>query len=122
MTHPPKSQLLSVALVITVGFLAISECDAANYYIDSVGGNDENIGLSTNAASKSHTMVENAKLQPGDTVRFVNGGESDYHLSRDSRLRGAALNLSQDYSKDFEDNPLPDDGPWDVGAFQYRGK
>jgi hypothetical protein len=52
----------------------------------------------------------------------VNGGESDYHLSKDSRLRGAALNLSKDYSEDFEGNPLPDDGPWDVGAFQYRSE
>ena len=73
MTHPPKSQLLSVALVIAAGFIATSECDAANYYIDSVGGNDGNTGLSANAAWKSHTMVEDAKLQPGDTVGFARG-------------------------------------------------
>jgi hypothetical protein len=73
MSHPPKSQLLSVALVIAAGFIATSECDAANYYIDSVGGNDGNTGLSANAAWKSHTMVEDAKLQPGDTVGFARG-------------------------------------------------
>jgi hypothetical protein len=55
-------------------------------------------------------------------VSFVKGKESDYHLSKDSPLRGAALNLSKEYAKDFEGNPLPGTGPWDVGAFQYRDK
>jgi hypothetical protein len=55
-------------------------------------------------------------------VNFVKGKESDYHISKDSPLRGAALNLSKEYDKDFEGNPLPGKGPWDVGAFQYRDK
>ena len=63
MTHPPKSQLLSVSLVIAAGFMAISECDAANYYIDSVGGNDGNTGLSANAAITSG-IVRTLNWQP----------------------------------------------------------
>ena len=50
-------------------------------------------------------------------VDFVRGEESNYHLSENSPLRGAAQNLSQHYSKDFEGNDLPLEGPWDVGAY-----
>ena len=51
-------------------------------------------------------------------VHFVSGGVSDYHLSENSPLRGAAQNLSEFYSGDFEGNALPVEGPWDVGAYQ----
>ena len=53
-------------------------------------------------------------------VNFVDGKSSDYHLSKKSPLRGVAQNLSEVYSKDFEGNALPVDGPWDIGALQYR--
>ncbi len=53
-------------------------------------------------------------------VNFVDGGSSDYHLSKKSPLRGVAQNLSKVYSKDFEGNVLPVNGPWDIGALQYR--
>ena len=55
-------------------------------------------------------------------VSFVKGKESDYHLTKNSPLRGAALNLSEHYSKDFEGNPLHAHEAWDVGALQYRGE
>jgi hypothetical protein len=54
-------------------------------------------------------------------VKFVNGGDSDYHLSQSSQLIGAAQNLSDHYSTDFEGKPLPVNGQWDVGALQYSG-
>jgi hypothetical protein len=54
-------------------------------------------------------------------IDFVSGKDSDYHLTGDSPLRGAAQNLSEFYSTDFEGNSLPDSGAWDVGAFQYQG-
>jgi hypothetical protein len=54
-------------------------------------------------------------------VNFVNGGNSDYHLSENSPLRGVAQNLSDFYSEDFEGKPLAVDGQWDVGALQYSG-
>ena len=55
--------------------------------------------------------------EPG-LVHFVNGGNSDYHLSENSPLRGVAQNLSGLYSEDFEGSALPMDGPWDVGAYK----
>jgi hypothetical protein len=43
------------------------------YYIDSIGGNDTNDGLSQQTAWKSHFKVESADLQPGDSVLFARG-------------------------------------------------
>jgi hypothetical protein len=54
-------------------------------------------------------------------VNFVNGGNSDYHLTENSPLRGVGQNLSEYYSTDFEGNPLPESGAWDVCAIQYQG-
>ncbi len=48
---------------------------------------------------------------------FDRGKESDYRLSEDSPLRGAGINLSEFYSTDFWGNPLPGEGPWNVGAY-----
>jgi hypothetical protein len=56
-----------------------------------------------------------------ELVNFVSGEDSDYHLSANSPLIGVAQNLSDYYSTDFEGNPLPDSGAWDVGAIQYQG-
>ena len=44
----------------------------------------------------------------------------DFHLTCDSPLRGKAINLSELYAVDFEGNPLPETGPWDVGALQAQ--
>jgi hypothetical protein len=54
-------------------------------------------------------------------VGFFAGGDSDYHLSLNSPLRSVAQNLSEFYSEDFDGNPLPDSGAWDIGALQFRG-
>ena len=43
----------------------------------------------------------------------------DYHLKADSPLRGKAINLSELYTSDFDGNPLPKTGNWDIGAIQY---
>ena len=53
-------------------------------------------------------------------VNLTNGGNSNYHLTVNSPLRGVGLNLSsQGYTIDFEGKPLPTSGAWDVGAYQY---
>ena len=48
-------------------------CCAANYYIDSVEGSDDNNGLSTSSPWKSHGKVESASLAAGDVVHFKKG-------------------------------------------------
>ena len=49
-------------------------------------------------------------------IHFVPGKECDYHPAGDSPLRGAGINLSPQYTTDFEGKPLPQSGPWNVGA------
>lgn len=46
--------------------------------------------------------------------------DGDYHLTGDSPLRGKGTNLSSVYSVDFEGNPLPNTGAWDIGALKYK--
>jgi hypothetical protein len=53
-------------------------------------------------------------------VNFVPGMESDYHPGDGSPLLGAGVNLSAYYKTDFEGKPLPEEGPWDVGAIRSR--
>ena len=43
----------------------------------------------------------------------------DFRLRSDSPLRGKGQNLSKYYSADFDGNPLPKNGAWDIGAFRY---
>jgi hypothetical protein len=47
---------------------------AATYYVDSAGGNDENIGTSTNAAWQSLAKVNATTFQPGDSILFIADG------------------------------------------------
>jgi hypothetical protein len=57
-------------------------------------------------------------------ISFINAGDSDYHLTEASPLRGTGQNLSSEfysfYSTDFEGKALPESGEWDVGALQYE--
>lgn len=52
---------------------------------------------------------------------LINLSDGDYHLAYDSPLRGNGINLNEYYSCDFDGNILPQNGAWDVGAFQYQG-
>jgi hypothetical protein len=45
----------------------------------------------------------------------------NFRLRGDSPLQRKALNLSKYYTTDFAGNPLPETGPWDIGAFSYGG-
>ncbi len=77
----PMTKLVLFCFLI----LAIQGCDSNNkpesaqrisqskYYIDSQLGDDNNSGNSRDSAWKSHTKVESANLQPGDTVYFGRG-------------------------------------------------
>ncbi len=52
--------------------------------------------------------------------RLVDLPRQDFHLQADSPLRGKAINLSEFYQSDFDGHPLPKNGNWDIGAFQYH--
>ena len=54
----------------------------------------------------------------GDPL-LVDLQKGDYHLKEDSPLRGKGINLSKLYKTDFDGNPLPKTGNWDIGAIQY---
>ena len=62
------------SLFISLIIVIVDSGQAQNsYYIDSQTGNDQNSGLLEKSPWKSHTMVESAALQPGDTVCFARG-------------------------------------------------
>lgn len=73
MTDRRKSQVLSVAVFVVATVFPVSHSCAANYYIDSVGGNDSNSGTSTITPWKSHVKAQTASLAAGDTVHFKRG-------------------------------------------------
>jgi len=54
-------------------------------------------------------------------LHFMSGVDCDYHPGENSPLIGRALNLSEFYTEDFEGNPLPLEGLWNVGAYQAVG-
>ena len=65
-----KQALILSALI---GIFAASHCSAAEYYIDSAAGSDDNNGLSKTAPWKSHAKVSSVVLMPGDVVFFKTG-------------------------------------------------
>ena len=65
-----------------------------------------------------NNLFLSATTDPG----FVNAAAGDFHLRADSPLRGKGVNLSSDpYASitDFDGNPRPIEGNWDIGAYEY---
>jgi len=50
------------------------------YYVDSDNGNDTNNGMSEESAWQSLSVVEKAKLLPGDAVKFKRGSKFSRRL------------------------------------------
>ncbi len=67
--------------------------------------------MDTNKNYFPETMAGNGN--PG-LVNILNG---DYHLLKNSPLRGKGINLSEYYNVDFDGNPLPSSGVWNIGAY-----
>ena len=63
-------QLLMISFLSLGSFTA---AQAANYYVDSAGGSDANIGTSSAAPWQSLGMVNSTAFQPGDTINFKRG-------------------------------------------------
>ncbi|MCH5377649.1 MAG: hypothetical protein JJ992_27140, partial [Planctomycetes bacterium] len=53
---------------------SVSSGKGTTYYVDSQGGKDSNSGRSERTPWRSLQRVNDAPLQPGDTVRFKCGG------------------------------------------------
>jgi hypothetical protein len=79
---------------------------------------ENNWYLNINNWSEIHWDASQAGSGDPGLVDLANG---DYHLNSDSPLLGKGTNLSEYYSVDYEGNPLPDNGAWDIGAFQFQG-
>jgi len=63
-----------------------------NYYIDAVGGNDNNTGHSPEEAWKTLTNINNFVFQPGDSILFRAGHEwTGYFSARGSGLPGQPI-------------------------------
>ena len=77
---------------------------------------ENNWYLNINDWSENHWDPYQAGSGDPGLVDLENG---DYHLKSDSPLRGKGVNLSEYYSVDYEGNPLPKNGAWDVGALQF---
>ena len=70
-----RSQYLLSLILMAIAFLHASTAIAANYYIDSQGGSNESDGLKPSTAWKSHTMLQEVTLRPGDIVMFKRGSQ-----------------------------------------------
>ena len=66
-------ELQSLTLFLVVSCALVTHCIAADYYIDSVDGSDNNDGLSILKPWKSHMKAESASLAAGDVVHFKKG-------------------------------------------------
>lgn len=62
-----------LAILCFVSCALVAPCTAADYFIDSVNGSDDNDGLSKNKPWKSHGKVESVELAAGDAVHFKKG-------------------------------------------------
>jgi hypothetical protein len=70
----PDNCLTSLILLAGIAiFLCPFPANATNYYVDSIGGNDNNPGDSASRAWKTIAKVNSAALKPGDSVLFSCG-------------------------------------------------
>ncbi len=79
-----KKHLAKVLSTLVVGLLLLSlslpggkavvHADNKAYYVDAVGGNDANSGLSESAPWKTVAKVNSTTFQPGDRILFKAGG------------------------------------------------
>ena len=67
--------LAVVTVVVSLAFFAYAEETGATYYVDSVNGNDSNIGTDINNPVKTVDGLVGAEFIPGTAVLFKNGGE-----------------------------------------------
>ncbi len=70
-------KVLSIILCLIISFSVASPAYAhapTTYYIDSVNGDDSNIGTSEAAAWKKVANVQGDKLSYGDKIFFKRGG------------------------------------------------
>lgn len=66
--------LLMLALVVSIpAWTATTYANNTTYYVDSVGGNDSNNGLSIGAPWQTLTKVNSTSFQPGDKILFKSG-------------------------------------------------
>jgi len=63
-----------IAMMSALVIGAVTPADAANYYVDSVAGNDARTGLSDAASWQSLSKVNGFAFNPGDVVSFKRGG------------------------------------------------
>lgn len=73
-------------------FLFATPIFARNYFVNSISGNDANVGTDRKLPWKSLVKVNEASFQPGDTVNFERGSGWDIGLEiKDSGLSGNPL-------------------------------
>jgi len=77
---------------------------------------DNNWYFKENDPGAVHWDTHQAGSGDPGLVDLENG---DYHLKSDSPLRGKGSNLSEYYTVDYDGKPLPKNGAWDIGAFQF---
>ena len=70
-----NGRLSATALLASAIFAGLTtQAVAAEYFVDSVDGNDNAAGTSEATAWKTLHKVNSAKVLPGDTVRLRRGG------------------------------------------------
>ena len=79
----------------------------SKYYIDSQLGNDNNSGNSKDSAWKSHTMVESANLEPGDTVYFARGSSWTGGIQINASGTEGESIVFTNYITNYGGGPLP---------------
>ena len=63
-----------------------------------------------------------ASEQSDGAPKLLDMHGNNFRLLGDGPLQRKALNLSKYYTTDFDGNPLPETGPWDIGAFSISGR
>jgi hypothetical protein len=67
----------TVAILFCVGFLFLgiaTQAHAATYYVDDTGGNNSNLGTSTDQAWQNFTKLNATTFSAGDAILFKRGG------------------------------------------------
>jgi parallel beta-helix repeat protein len=98
--------------------------DQANYSIYLSGSSFAGLEIGYNCAYNSDGTTPLGAPQPSDlwgvNPKFVNASGRDFHLQSSSPCINAGTAVA-DNTVDYDGNPRPVGGGWDIGAFEYTG-
>lgn len=120
----------AVGIDTTNGGLPSDSFDnTVDYNIYNVNPNGDGALMQTIAPGANYTFAQwqaftgwDAHSQNVDPqlVNYVNDGTGNYHLKSSSPAIGAGIATSADPSTDYDSNPVPLNGRYDIGPYMFR--